>query len=69
MEEALAPAGGSSVAEETASRLVQPMNYSQQRLQEDAALQLQIAKNEELKLKIQVRATFFCPSIFGSQLI
>ena len=62
VEEAPAQLGGSSEAGEAASRPDQPMNWSQRRLQDDAALQLQKAKNEELKLKLQVRAPLYVVS-------
>lgn len=40
------------------------MNWSQQRLQDDAALQSEVAKNEELQLKLQVRASFYTVPAF-----
>lgn len=52
---------GSSEAGETVSRSEDAISWTQQRLQDDAALQLQKAKNEELKLKLQVRALLHAP--------
>ena len=51
---------GSSEAGETASRSEDAISWTQ-RLQDDAALQLQKAKNEKLKLKLQVKALLHAP--------